>query len=76
MPRYRTKPVVIEATRLAYPTEVTTLEGIIKGNPGDWLIVGVKGERYICKHDIFVRTYEPVDEIAEEELDRVISAEV
>ena len=28
--------------------------------PGDWVIVGVKGERYGCKPDIFEATYEAV----------------
>lgn len=26
--------------------------------PGDWIITGVKGERYPCKPDIFAATYE------------------
>ena len=26
--------------------------------PGDWIITGVKGERYPCKPDIFLATYE------------------
>lgn len=30
--------------------------------PGDWVITGVKGERYACKPDIFDATYEPVTE--------------
>ena len=28
--------------------------------PGDWIITGVKGERYPCKPDIFAMTYEEV----------------
>jgi hypothetical protein len=28
--------------------------------PGDWIITGVKGERYPVKPDIFAATYEPV----------------
>ena len=28
--------------------------------PGDWIITGVKGERYPCKPDIFKLTYELV----------------
>ena len=27
--------------------------------PGDWIITGIKGERYACKPDIFEATYEP-----------------
>jgi len=26
----------------------------------DYIITGVKGEKYACKEDIFLRTYEPV----------------
>ncbi len=27
---------------------------------GDWIITGVNGEHYPCKHDIFEKTYSPV----------------
>lgn len=39
---------------------VHTLEGDMKGKIGDFLITGVKGERYFCKPDIFKLTYDPV----------------
>lgn len=29
--------------------------------PGDWVITGIKGERYPCKPDIFAATYEAVE---------------
>ena len=106
MPKFRKKPIVIEAVRW-YPdtpvegvTEievdehgkpqqveglqgahvvvagtcapydrikgmVQTLEGPVYADPGDWIITGVKGEKYPCKPDIFEATYDPVD--AEEE---------
>ena len=87
--RYRKKPVVIDAFRLAHDPmpdwfcdarsrgDVTThnddrryrggpdyaligtLEGQMCCNAGDWIIRGVKGELYPCKHDIFIATYEP-----------------
>ena len=37
---------------------VRTLEGDLKVSPGDWIITGVKGEKYPCKPDIFEATYE------------------
>ena len=40
--------------------EVPTLEGTMTAQVGDWIITGVKGERYPCKPDIFAMTYEPV----------------
>ncbi len=90
MPKYRKKPVVIEAIQiteenaaeigafddvriiqagpnhpdLAWGTfidvEIETLEGTMRGMPGDWIITGVSGERYPCKPDIFEATYEAV----------------
>lgn len=38
---------------------VDTLEQGHRVCPGDWIITGVKGERYPCKPDIFEATYEP-----------------
>jgi hypothetical protein len=37
---------------------ITTLEGSMLGQRGDWLIRGVQGELYPCKPDIFAATYE------------------
>lgn len=40
---------------------VTTLEGTMRVEPGDWVIRGVKGEHYPCKPEIFAATYEPAE---------------
>jgi len=40
---------------------IDTMEGGHIVCPGDWIITGVKGERYPCKPNIFEATYEPVD---------------
>jgi hypothetical protein len=40
---------------------IPTLEGFMHIKPGDWIITGVKGERYPCKPDIFEMTYDPVE---------------
>lgn len=37
---------------------IDTLEGLMQGNIGDMLIIGVKGEIYACKPDIFKHTYD------------------
>jgi hypothetical protein len=39
---------------------IHTLEGIMAGQPGDWIIRGVQGEFYPCRGDIFTQTYEDV----------------
>lgn len=78
MPKFRKKPVVIEAEQfIGSPLPagcrygagesfdfsacyVDTLEGVMRADLGDWIITGVKGEKYPCKPDIFAATYEPV----------------
>ena len=40
---------------------IKTLEGDHLVSPGDWVITGVKGEKYPCKPDIFEATYEAMD---------------
>lgn len=57
---YRKKPVVIEAYQTDVEIKIETLEGVMTANPGDWIITGVKGEKYPCKPDIFEATYEAV----------------
>ena len=37
---------------------IKTLEGYHIVCPNDWIITGIKGERYPCKSDIFAATYE------------------
>lgn len=39
---------------------IDTPEGGHNVCPGDWIITGVRGERYPCKDSIFRETYEPV----------------
>jgi hypothetical protein len=48
----------------ASPNEVVieTREGTMRGDVGDWIIKGVKGEFYPCKPDIFEATYEAIEE--------------
>ena len=58
--QYRKKPVVVFATKMEEEFEIETLEGVMRGNAGDFLIRGVKGEFYPCKPDIFTATYEEV----------------
>jgi hypothetical protein len=41
--------------------EIKTLEGIMRGNGGDYIIRGIKGEIYPCKPNIFKEIYERVE---------------
>lgn len=40
---------------------INTLEGIMKADKGDYIILGVNGEVYHCKENIFIKTYELVE---------------
>ena len=44
-----------------YHCDIKTLEGVMRGNRGDYIIQGVSGEIYPCKPDIFELTYEKVE---------------
>ncbi len=77
MAKYRKKPIVIEAEQFRpqhrpWPDgvfrsgsryKIETLEGYLVVSHGDWIITGIKGEKYPCKPDIFEATYERVTEI-------------
>lgn len=41
---------------------INTLEGKHYISKGDYIITGLKGERYPCKPDIFAMTYEKVED--------------
>jgi hypothetical protein len=41
--------------------KISTLEGDMRADAGDWIIRGVKGELYSCKPDVFEMTYEAVE---------------
>lgn len=64
MPKFKKKPVIIEAVRVSQRLTIETLEGDMVAEPGAWLITGVHGEQYPCRDDIFRETYEPADDAA------------
>ncbi|GIH95364.1 hypothetical protein ACFFMN_23705 [Planobispora siamensis] len=43
---------------------IDTLEGGHIVCPGDWIITGVRGERYRCKPEVFAQTYQALDDPA------------
>lgn len=58
--KYRKKPVIIEAYISEEELIIHTLEGDMKANKGDYIITRINGEKYPCKPDIFIKTYEEV----------------
>ena len=57
---YRKRPCVIAAVRTTEEMDIVTLEGTMHARKGDWIITGVRGERYPCAPDIFKVSYERV----------------
>lgn len=60
----RKKPINVKAYKMDRPFEVDTLEGVMKGEAGDYLIIGIEGEAYPCKARIFEETYIEVSDEA------------
>ena len=52
------KPIRIKCVQIHEPFVVETMEGLMKGKKGDWLIIGVHGEMYPIDQDIFRKTYD------------------
>lgn len=59
------RPIVIEAYQTDKEIIISTLEGDMRADAGDWIITGIRGEQYPCKPDVFERTYEAVNEETE-----------
>lgn len=52
------RPIPIKCAQIKEPFQVETLEGLMKGKAGDWLMIGVTGEMYVCDNDIFNQSYQ------------------
>lgn len=51
------KPIPIKCFQMNEEFEIETMEGLMKGKKGDWLMVGINGEMYPCDNTIFEQTY-------------------
>lgn len=52
------RPIAIEVCQMEKPFQVESMEGLVNGKPGDYLMRGVDGELYVCAKDIFEKTYD------------------
>ena len=52
------KPIPVGAVKLEKNCRIKTLEGIMTGKAGDYLMQGIRGEFYICDQEIFEESYE------------------
>jgi hypothetical protein len=56
------KPIPVKCIQINEPFTVETMEGLMKGKAGDYLIIGIKGEVYPCDQEIFKETYDIIKE--------------
>jgi hypothetical protein len=52
------RPIPIYFKQIEEEIEVETLEGVMSGHPGDYLVMGIEGELYIINKEIFIKSYE------------------
>lgn len=55
-------PGYITPKRTVIRAFIHTLEGDMQISVGDFIVTGIRGEKYPCKPDIFEQTYDPVNE--------------
>lgn len=62
--KVRKKPIIVHATQINFPEgfKVNTMEGTMYGKPGDYLMFGIFGEKYICDKNVFEITYDVIGE--------------
>ena len=60
--KYRKIPIELEAYQTDVEMDIETLEGVMHASIGDYIVTGIKGEKYPVKPDIFVKLYEEVPE--------------
>lgn len=61
--KYRKLPIVIEAYQTDAELDIETLEGTMHASVGDFIVKGIRGELYPCKPEIFLDTYEEVEDV-------------
>ena len=55
------KPIPIKCAQIDEPFQVESMEGLVTGKAGDWLMIGINGEKYVCDNAIFQKTYDIVE---------------
>ncbi len=58
----RKKPIIVHALQLNFPEgfKVTTMEGSLLGKAGDYLMIGVHGEKYPIDRLVFDETHDVI----------------
>lgn len=57
----RKKPVVVHYKEINEEFRVKTLEGEMRGKPGDFLMRGINGELYVHDRELFFKAYDALN---------------
>lgn len=60
------RPIPVRCVQIGEPFQVETMEGVLQGKAGDWLMVGIHGEMYPIDREIFEATYQLLPREGEE----------
>ena len=62
MKTYRKRSPIVKAAQIDSIIEIRkpTL-GLIRGYPGDWIIIDIKGEESFCSNEAFTELYEEIE---------------
>jgi len=63
MPRYRRKPVVVEAIKMSRPISIETEGNTVKARTGDYLVTEKDGQQYPCNPELFEQEFELVKDV-------------
>ena len=59
---FRKRPITVDAIMLLCNMTIEDGEVQMKGSAGDWLVSDPVGRQYICNSEIFMKTYDEVDD--------------
>ena len=62
MPYFVKKRIPIKAVQQDRHFTTNTMEGMLDGKAGDYLVTGVNGEQYPVDREIFEKTYDEVSQ--------------
>lgn len=63
MPRFKKKPLEVEAVKITRPMTIEALSGTLKGEPGDWLVTFDNGFQVFIKDGTFKAEYEEIPDL-------------
>lgn len=69
MPRFRKRPLELEARRARFQSAVETPTGLMIAQAGDWILTDVDGRERVWSDKAFRKYFEPLDDEARREME-------